>query len=76
MESMFGSKKKSKKEIDSSIVLMIQEQLFISELETSRRGILSRHQPCDSERIEILSDSIECNHPSRNTSSLLYPESR
>ena len=27
------------------------------------------------ERIEILSDSIERNHPSRNTSSLLYSES-
>ena len=26
-------------------------------------------------RIKILSDSIECNHPSRNTSSLLYSES-
>ena len=26
-------------------------------------------------RIDILPDSIECNHPSRNTSSLLYPES-
>ena len=39
--------------------------------ETSRRGILGRHQSCDSERIQILSHSIECNHPSRNTSSLL-----
>ena len=27
------------------------------------------------ERIQVLSDSIECNHPSRNTPSLLYPES-
>ena len=25
--------------------------------------------------IDILSDSIECNHPSRNTSSLLYSKS-
>ena len=33
--------------------------------ETSRRGILGRHQSCDSERINILSDSIECNHLSR-----------
>ena len=30
---------------------------------------------CDSERIDILSDSIECNHPSRNTSSLLCSKS-
>ena len=43
--------------------------------ETSRRGILGRHQSCDSERIDILSDSIECNYPSRNTSSLLYSKS-
>ena len=42
---------------------------------TSRRGVLGRHRSCDSERIEILSDSIECNHPSSNTSSLLYPKS-
>ena len=38
---------------------------------TSRRGILGRPRSCDSERIEILSDSIECNHPSRYTSSFL-----
>ena len=43
--------------------------------ETSRRGILGRHRSCNSESVEILSDSIECNHPSRNTSSLLYSES-
>ena len=36
---------------------------------------LGRHQSCYCERIEILSDSIECNHPSRNTSSSLYSES-
>ena len=28
--------------------------------ETSRRGLLGRHQSCDSERIDILSNSIEC----------------
>ena len=33
------------------------------------------HRSCDSERIEILSDSVECNHPARNTSSLLYSKS-
>ena len=42
--------------------------------ETSRRGILGRHRSCDYERIHILSDSIECNHPSRNTSSLFFPK--
>ena len=40
--------------------------------ETSRRGILGWYWSCNSKRINILSDSIECNHPSRNTSSLLY----
>ena len=32
-------------------------------------------EPCSEERIEVLSDSIECNRPSTNTPSLLYPES-
>ena len=36
---------------------------------------LGRHQSCDPERIDILSDLTECNHPSRNTSSLLYSKS-
>ena len=40
-----------------------------------KHGILGRHQSFDSERIDILSDSIECNHPSRNTSSLLDSKS-
>ena len=44
--------------------------------ETSKRGVLGRHQSCSEERIEVLSDTIERNHSSRNTSSLLYPESR
>ena len=39
--------------------------------ETSRRGIFDRHQSCDPQRIDILSDSIEFDHSSRNTSSLL-----
>ena len=33
---------------------------------TSRRRKLGRHQCCSEERIDILSESIECNHPSRN----------
>ena len=36
---------------------------------------IGRHRSCDWKRIDILSDSIECNHPSRNTSSLLYSKS-
>ena len=43
--------------------------------ETSRRGILVWYWSCNSERINILSNSIECNHPSRDTSSLLYSKS-
>ena len=43
--------------------------------ETSKRGIFGWYQSCDSKRIDILSDSIECNHLSRNISSLLYSKS-
>ena len=43
--------------------------------ETSKYGVLGRHQPCSEERIEVLSDTIERGHSSRNTPSLLYPES-
>ena len=42
--------------------------------ETSKYGVLGRHQPCSEERIEVLSDTIERNHPLRHASSLLYPE--
>ena len=35
--------------------------------ETSGRSILGRHQSCYEERIEVLADSIERHHPSRNT---------
>ena len=43
--------------------------------ETSEHGILGRHQSCSNERIEVLSNTIERYHSSRNTPSLLYPES-
>ena len=43
--------------------------------ETSKHGVLGPYQTCSKERVDILSDSIECNHSSRNTSSLLYSES-
>ena len=38
-------------------------------------SVLGRQQPCSEERIEVLSDTIERNHSSRNTPSLLYSES-
>ena len=38
-------------------------------------GVLGRHQCCFEERMEVLSDSIERDHSSRNASSLLYSES-
>ena len=41
----------------------------------SRHGVLDRHKTCSTERIEILSDKIECNHPLRYTPSLWYLES-
>ena len=40
-----------------------------------KHGVLGRFQTCSKERIEVLSDAIERNHPSRNTPNLLYPES-
>ena len=40
-----------------------------------RHGFLGRHQSCSEKRIEVLPDSIERNHSSRNTFSLLYSES-
>ena len=43
--------------------------------ETSKHGVLGRHQTCSKERIEVLSDTIERDHSSRNTPSMLYPES-
>ena len=43
--------------------------------ETSAHNVLGRHQSCVEERIEVLSDSNERDHSSRNTSSLLYFES-
>ena len=39
--------------------------------ETSKHGVLGRHQPCSKERIEVLSVTIECYHSSRNTSKLI-----
>ena len=42
--------------------------------ETSKYGVLGRHQFCFEERIEVLSDSIERHHPPRHTPSILYPE--
>ena len=42
--------------------------------ETSKHGVLGRHQTCSKERIEVLSDAIERLHPLQYTPSLLYPE--
>ena len=43
--------------------------------ETSKHGVLGRHQTCSKERINILSNTIERNHPLRHNPSLLYSES-
>ena len=40
--------------------------------ETSKHGVLGRHQSCSEERIEFLSDTIERNHPLRHAPSLWY----
>ena len=42
--------------------------------ETSRRSILGRHQSCYEERINVLSDSIECYHPLRYTPAYCIPK--
>ena len=42
--------------------------------ETSKHGVLGRHQTCSKERIEVLSNAIERHHPLRHTPSQLYPE--
>ena len=42
--------------------------------ETSKHGVLGRHQTCSKERIEVLSNSIERNFLLRQTPRLLYPE--
>ena len=42
--------------------------------ETSKHGVLGRHQICSKERIQVLSDAIERHHPVQYTPSLLYPE--
>ena len=41
----------------------------------SEYGVLGRHQSCSEERIKVPSDTIERYHSSRNSPSLLYPES-
>ena len=43
--------------------------------EKSKHGTLGRHQSCSEERIEVLSNTIERDHSSRNTPSFLYSES-
>ena len=43
--------------------------------ETSKHGVLGRHQTCSKERIKVLSDAIERHHPLQYTTSLLYAES-
>ena len=35
--------------------------------ETSKYGVLGRHQPCSEERIEVLTNTIERFHSSRST---------
>ena len=42
--------------------------------ETGKHGVLGRHTTCSTERIEVLSNKIERNHPWWHAPSLLYPE--
>ena len=43
---------------------------------TMKTRVLGRHKTCSTERILVLSNKIERNHPLRHTPRLLYPESR
>ena len=43
--------------------------------ETSKHGVLGRHQTCPKERIQVPSNTIERNHSLQYTPSLSYPES-
>ena len=42
--------------------------------ETSKHGVLGRYNTCSKEKIIVLSNAIERNHPLRHVPSLLYPE--
>ena len=42
--------------------------------ETSKHCVLGRYTVCSTERIEVLSDAIERNHPLRHPPRSLYPE--
>ena len=69
-----GKKNKDPDTIDLEAPRLAQ-YIHKSMEETSEYGVLGRHQTCSKERIEVLSDTIERCHSSRNTPSLLYPES-
>ena len=42
--------------------------------ETSKHCVLSRRKTCSTERIKVLSNTIERNHSLRHTPTLLYPK--
>ena len=56
---------------DRTTSCMVQEEKMEK---TPRHGVLGRYTTCSAERIEVLSNKIERNHPLRHTPSLLYPE--
>ena len=58
--------------LDQTTSCMVQAE---SMEETPRHGALGRYTACSTWRIQILSNKIERNHPSRHTPCLLYPES-
>ena len=57
---------------NEDICTFLEYDLHTSMEETSKRGVLGRHQSCSKERIFALSNKIERNHLSRTTSSLLH----
>ena len=59
----------------NSVLLAGWSKRWKSQRPASRRGILGRYWSCDQRRINILSDTIECNYSSRDTSSLFHSKS-
>ena len=59
-------------ELDQTTSCMVQAE----EVEnTPGYGVLGRYTACSTEKIEVLSNKMQCNHPLGYTPSLLYLES-
>ena len=66
-----GSQRSVQAWLDPTASCMVQAE---NVEKTPGYGVLGRYTACSTERIEVLSNKIERNHPLRHTPSLLYPE--